>query len=601
MNFIMWRNILTALLFGAFLLLLLVPPASAGRAETVLQINYDPVKETVSQLIWNEMKKNDIVGLSIALVDDQRVVWTQGFGYADVRKDIVATPETVYRIGSLTKALTAVATMQLVEQRKLDIDKPLKTYLPEFSIRTRFSNAPITLRNLLTHHSGLPSDYQKGMWSKKPEPFTRIIDLLRDEYAAYPPRFIFSYSNIGYDLIGSVIERTAGHDFGLSMQNSLLYPLGMRSSGFTPPAVTWLLSAGYYRGSEMDDPPLRDIPAGGLYSTVLDLSRFMEMIFANGMSNGRQIMNAKTLAEMFAPQNSNVPLDLGFRVGLGWMLGDLGEVDIRNAGPVAHHAGSTLTFRSQLIVLPRHKLGVVVLANTSTAGAVVSKVAVQALSLALETKAGIKQPLPARSPEVNGVLPQEIQKNYAGNYASLVGLAEITPEKDRFRLEVMDKTFNLVPHDNGKFGIKYVFLGLFPFSLAVLNSYEVSYAKVAGREILRASIKSSDLLIAEKIQPTPVPTAWKARAGKYTIQNLGNDVSIFEKIRLRYDGTWLLLECSMPFHFKGTYRFPLKPVSDTEAILTGLGGRSMGETVRVVTVKGKELLSYSGYLLGKEE
>jgi CubicO group peptidase (beta-lactamase class C family) len=596
------RTSVKALLLSAFLPFLTAASAFGGKAEPVLQINYDSVKESVSQLIQSEMKKNDIVGLSIALVDDQRVVWTQGFGYANERKDIAATPETVYRIGSLTKVFTAASIMQLVEQDKLNIEKPLKTYLPEFSIRTRFgSAAPITLRNLLTHHSGLPSDYQKGMWSKKPGPFTRMVDLLKDEYAAYPPGFIFSYSNVGYDLLGSVIERATGQDYGLSIQNSLLYPLGMRNSGFTPPALTWLLSAGYYRGSERDDPPLRDLPAGGMYSTVLDLSRFVEMVFANGVSNGRQIMQDKTLTEMFRPQNSNVPLDLDFRVGLGWMLGGLGEVDIRNAGLVAHHAGSTLMFRSQLIVLPRHKLGAVVLANTSTAGATVSRIAAQALSLALEMKAGIKQPLPEKSPEVRGVLPQDIQKKFAGNYASLVGLAEIGSETDHFHLEVMDKTFHLVPRENGKFGVKYVFLGLIPFNIAVLDNYEISHAIVAGHEILRASIKSSNLLVAEKIQPVPVPASWQARAGKYSIQNLGNDVSVFEKIRLRYDGTWLFLECTMPFHFKGTYRFPLKPVTDTEAVLSGLGGRSMGETVRVVKAGGKELLSYSGYLLSRDD
>jgi CubicO group peptidase (beta-lactamase class C family) len=596
------RNIVTALLFGAFLLLLLTAPASARKADTVLQINYDPVKETISQLIRNEMKKNDIVGLSIALVDDQRMVWAQGFGYANERKDIAATPETVYRIGSLTKVFTTIAAMQFAEQDKINIDKPLNTYLPEFSIRSRFSDsAPITLRDLMTHHSGLPSDYQKGMWSKKPEPFTTVVNLLKDEYTAYPPGFIFSYSNIGYDLLGHVVERAAGQDFGLHIQSTLLQPLGMRHSGFTPPAVTWLLSAGYFRGSEMDDPPLRDIPAGGMYSTVLDLSRFMAMLFGNGISNGRQIVKSKILPELFKPQNTNVPLDLGFRVGLGWMLGGLGEVDIRNAGIVAHHPGSTLTFRSQMVVLPRHKLGVVVLANSSTAGAVVSKIASQALALALETKAGIKQPFPEKSPEIEGALSPDIRRNFIGHYASLVGIAEISLETDHLHLEALNKTFQLVPHADGRFGVRYVFLGLFPFNLGALEYYEISYAKVAGHEILRASTKGSDLLIAEKIQPVPVPAAWQMRAGKYTIQNQEADVPIFEKIRLRYDGTWLFLECSMPLLFRYSFRFPLKPVSDTEAVLAGLGGRSMGETMRVVTVRGKELLSYSGYLLGREE
>ncbi|HUK99834.1 MAG TPA: serine hydrolase domain-containing protein [Nitrospirota bacterium] len=567
-----------------------------------MQINYDSVKTTVSQFIWKEMKKNDVTGLSIALVDGQRVVWAQGFGYANERKDIVATPETVYRIGSLTKIFTALATMQLAEQEKLSIDEPLKTYLPEFSIRTRFNvEVPITLRELMTHHSGLPSDLQKGMWSKKPDSFTTVVNLINDEYMAYPPGYIFSYSNIGYDLLGHVLERVSRQDYSLYIQSALLHPLGMQHTGFTPPAETWLLSAGYYKGTEMDDPPLRDIPAGGMYSNVLDMSKFMAMLFNNGNLNGRQIIKPATLAEMFKPQNSHVPLDLGLRIGLGWMLGGLGEVDILNAGSVVHHAGATLMFRSEIIILPRHRLGAVVLANSSSSGRVVSKVAVQALITALEAKTGIKQPLADKPEEADIILSPEVKQNYTGDYASIVGLAEITPSPDRFMVEALNRTFQLVPHANGKFGVKYVLLGLFPFSLAELDNYEVSYSKVAGHEILRASTRSSDLLIAEKIQSTPVPTAWQMRIGRYKIENLGDDFPLINKFAIRYDSGFLFAECSMPFFFKSTLRFPLKTISDTEVILAGLGGRSMGETIRAGKINGKEKLFYSGYVLVHEE
>lgn len=598
-----FQSNIVALFLGVILSFSITSFADAGeKADVVLQINYDAVKETVSQIIWKEMRKNDVTGLSIALVDGQRVVWAQGFGYADERKDIAATPETVYRIGSLTKVFTALAIMQLAEQGKLGIDEPLKTYLPEFSIHSRFNDeVPITLRDLMTHHSGLPSDFQKGMWSKKPDSFTTVVNLIKDEYTAYPPGFIFSYSNIGYDLLGHVVERVSGQDYSLYVQSALLQPLGMRHSGFTPPAVTWLLSAGYDKGTETDDPPLRDIPALGMYSTVLDMSRFMEMLFTNGILNNRQVITPATLMEIFKSQNSNIPLDLGLRVGLGWLLGGLGDVDILNAGPVAHHAGATLMFRSQIIMLPRHKLGVVVMANSSTGGRVVSRIAVQAVVTALEVKTGIKQTLLEKPEEVDVELSSEVKQAYSGDYASIVGIAEIIPRSDRFVVEALNRTFQLVPHANGKFGVKYVLLGLFPFSLAALDSYEISHVRIASHEILRASTKGSDLLIAEKIQPLPVPAAWQRRVGRYKIENVGDDVPLLSKFAIRFDNGLLLAECTMPFFLKSAVRYPLKTISDTEVILAGLGGRSMGETIRVVTVNEKEKLVYSGYLLGKEE
>src|SRR5512136_1519669 len=162
------------------------------RPENASRGDYGYTKEYISWLIKKEMNKNNITGLSIALVDDQKVVWAEGFGFADETNKAPATPETIYRAGSISKLFTATAAMQLVEQGRLDIDKPLQAYLPEFSVKSRFPDAgPITPRNIMTHHSGLPSDLLKGMWTKHPEPFENVVNLIRDEYTAYPPNYVF--------------------------------------------------------------------------------------------------------------------------------------------------------------------------------------------------------------------------------------------------------------------------------------------------------------------------------------------------------------------------------------------------------------------------
>jgi hypothetical protein len=298
---------------------------------------------------------------------------------------------------------------------------------------------------------------------------------------------------------------------------------------------------------------------------------------------------------MLKPQNTHIPLDLGLRVGLEWSLSGLGEIDIQGAGTVAHHAGATLLFHSQIIVLPEHRLGVVVLSNSSTSARVVNKAAVQAITLALETKAGIKQPEQKKPVEVEALLPQELLRQYAGQYASLVGLAEIKSKSDHLHAEVMNRTFQLTPCADGGFSMKYKLLGLFPFSLGELDYFELSRATVAGREILKVSTKSRDLLVAEKISPAPVPESWKKRVGEYRIDNPGDDFLPIENVHLRHEDGLLLMECEVPFFFKGKVRFPLRPISDTEAIFVGLG-RGMGETIRVVQINGREALIYSGYV-----
>ena len=569
-------------------------PVSVGRGD------YSKVAEYVSALARHEMKKRDVTGLSIALVDDQRVVWAAGFGYADKAGNVPASPDTIYRAASISKLFTATAAMQLVERGTMDIDRPLGDYLPGFSIRTRFADAaPITPRSIMTHHSGLPSDYRKGMWTRDPESFTRVADRVKDEYAANPPGTVYSYSNLGVTLLGDAIGKVAGRDFESHVGDTLLLPLGMTRSSFSPSADrTPLAAKGYRKGKEADEPPLRDVPAGGLNTSVLDLSRFVRMVFAGGKAGDRRIIKADTLAEMLRPQNEGVPLDLDFRVGLGWMLGGLGDVDLRDSGPVAYHGGATPLFHGQMIVLPERALGVAVLANSDTSGPVVRKVAAEALTLALEAKTGHRPPEREKTEGEEGSLSAEALQRYEGWYATLAGAVNVRKSSGGLRADVMNRTVRLIPRADGSLGLQYRFLGLFPVRIEALDGFVVTRTDVAGREILAARRHGRAFPIGERIRPAPVSARWLGRTGEYEVANPGGDAVLPEKVRLRADGGFLFVDFAIPLFFPGTATFAIAPVSETEAILRGIG-RGMGETVRVVTVNGEERISYSGYLLRK--
>jgi len=571
------------------------------RPESVGRGDYGKIAEYVSALVRHEMKKRDVTGLSIALVDDQRVVWAEGFGYADKAGNVPASPETVYRAGSISKLFTATAAMQLAERGRVDIDRPLADYLPGFSIRTRFAKPDfVTPRSIMTHHSGLPSDYLKGMWARDPEPFTRLVDRIKDEYAANPPGAVFSYSNLGVTLLGDAIEKVAGRDFASHVRDEILLPLGMSRSSFSPSADrTPFAAKGYRKGKEAEDPPLRDVPAGGLNASVLDLSRFVRMVLAGGKVGDRQIIKPETLAEMMRPQNADVPLDLDFSVGFGWMLSGLGDIDIQNAGPVAHHAGATLLFHGQLIVLPEKKIGVAVLANSSTAGRAVSKVATEALKLALEAKTGDRQPEREKPEGGGGSRSKEALQRYEGWYSTQVGAVNILKTSGGLRADVMNRTFRLIPRADGSFGLQYRLLGLFPIRIEELDGVGIARADVAGREILAAAMYGREFPIGERIRPVPVPAQWLGRTGEYEIANPGEDAVLPEKVRLRADGGLLFVDYSIPLLFPGTMSFAIAPISDTEAVIRGFG-RGMGETIRALSVDGEEMLLYSGYLLRKK-
>ncbi|MBA4389755.1 MAG: serine hydrolase [Syntrophus sp. (in: bacteria)] len=567
------------------------------RFATVSCADYECVKESISQLARKEMEKNKVTGLSVALVDDKGLIWAQGFGYADKENKIPATPQTVYRVASISKLFTATAIMQLAEQGKINIDESLTTYLPEFSIKTRFpGEGRITPRNLMTHHSGLPANLYKGIFSSKPEPFTKVIKEIKDEYLAYPPESVYSYSNLGVTLLGGVIERVSGKSYASYMDESILGPIGMDNSSFST-KTGMVVAKGYKDGDVTNELSIRDLPATGLLSSAVDLGRFMQMVLTGGISGEHQIIKRETLAEMLRPQNIKVPLDMGIYIGLGWALDGMGNTEIKNAGPVAHHGGSLPSFNSQLLVLPEQKLGVVVLTNSSTRPAV-DNVAIEALILALEVKTGIKQPRwvrPQKSPK--SLSPEEVSL-YTGHYATPIGLIKAYEKSDFLKAEIFGNTVSLIPRADGMLAMKYKLFGLIPISLRELDDVGVSRVVVAGREFLLARSQGLDMVFGEKISPPSVPEKWLDRIGAYEIVNAGNDVLFFDGVRIGRQDGFLLIEYYTPLLAEGSVKLPIAPVSDTEAIILGLGS-GMGETIRAITIDGKECLQYSGYQLRK--
>jgi CubicO group peptidase (beta-lactamase class C family) len=158
--------------------------------------------------------------------------------------------------------------MQLAEQGKLDIDQPLQKYLPEFSMKSRFANSqPITARTIMTHHSGIPSNYLKGLMSK---PYSSLAKDLKDEYVAFPPNYIFSYSNAAFTILGQTVATVSKKDYPVYIRDELLRPIGIQRSliAYFPLTDHPLISKNYSRGQEDEVYPLREIPAGGLCSNV---------------------------------------------------------------------------------------------------------------------------------------------------------------------------------------------------------------------------------------------------------------------------------------------------------------------------------------------
>jgi CubicO group peptidase (beta-lactamase class C family) len=544
--------------------------------------NYAYAQSYLTWLIKKEMADNDITGLSIALVDDQKLVWSSGFGFSDAEKETPATAKTAYRMGSIAKIITATAAMQKAERGEMDIDLPLARYLPDFSIKSRFHSADqITPRNIMSHHSGLPANFLNGMLSQNPKYFTTLVHDVRDEYVAYPPNFVFAYSNLGVTLLGAAIEHTSGQNYNQHIRNSIFAPLGMHTSYFSSQPDL----KGYRKGKVSEFLPLRDLPSGGLVSSVDDMSLFMKMVFADGRAGDVQILKPESLAEMFRPQNEQVPLDINLRMGLGWMLN---YTEVKGGGVVANHGGSLLNFHSELKILPERKLGVVIATNSAGGQGVVNKIAVEALKVMLEVKSGIVQP------EENHVpYPAEPAKAINGGYFDTVaGVVKVDTRFGNLNAELMGHSFQLAPDSDGWFGIKYNVLGLFPISFSPLDNIRLAMARIADRDVLIGSMGNETTLVGERLQPPSFRDSLLDYIGEYELVNQGMGIAP-TSLSLRYEDGMFIGECAFAQLPNIVFRVGINPISDTEALISGLGS-SRGETIRFHKDKTEKHMVYSG-------
>ena len=566
--------------------------ATPPSAESTRRGDYAYTVEHLSWFIDREMSKNDITGLSIALVDDQKIVWQQGFGYADLENRITATPQTVYRAGSIAKVFTASAAMQLAESGKLDIDHPLAEALPGFSIRSRFENAaPVTPRNIMFHHSGLPSNFLRGLYVREPARFDTVVDSIRDEHLNFPPNYVFSYSNLGMALLGAAIEKVGQQPFDAYMAQHFFTPLGMTSSSFEQKPIT----KAYDRHQEIEVFSLRDMPAANLLSNVIDLGQFLKMQFADGMAGEQRILTPGSVHEMVRVQNKGFPLAFGQYVGLGWMMSG---IDIPGGGPVASHGGSLPDSHSLMAMLPAHKLGVVVLTNSSTSHLAVTRISTQALRLMLAAKTGIARSAEAPAQAAERLPTQAELSQFDGYFDSMVGLAKISTSSGQIDVDAAGHQFRLVPHEDGLLTIKYKLFGMLPVRVGAFEDIRLSMASVEGHQIIVGRIGNESLIFGEKLYPEKIPEAFLNALGDYQIAGKIDGPSP-DWLRLKEDKGILVGEAYFPEVPDLLLRIAFRPVSENEVVTAGLG-TSRGDTLSLIKSGDEAMLRFSGIQLRRK-
>lgn len=329
-------------------------------------------EEIQSQLrmmeVWLEaqMSYRDIPGISVGIVYDQDLIYARGFGYSDRDHQIKASPQTIYRIASITKTFTATALMQLRDQGKLDLNDPIVHYLPWFTINNPFpDSSPITIWHLLTHTSGLPSEAAFPYWTDHKFPTQeQIIKTVQNQSLIYPTGTRYKYSNLGLTLAGMILEVASRQTYEQYIQQHILQPLGMIHTSVTlSEKDKKQLAVGYSHrlgdGKRMIMPFTDSkglTPAANISSTVEDLAIYASMQFRNEPLGGRQIVKGSTLKEMHRIQWIRPDWSRGR--GLGFEIWPIdGHI-------VVGHSGWVAGYQTRLAFIPESKIAVIVMTNS---------------------------------------------------------------------------------------------------------------------------------------------------------------------------------------------------------------------------------------------
>jgi CubicO group peptidase (beta-lactamase class C family)/D-alanyl-D-alanine dipeptidase len=472
----------------------LLPHAAPAQDSVPPRLDYAPVAQMLERFIAHEMADKDLPAISISLVDDQEIVWARGFGFARPRDSVLATAETVYRVGSVSKLFTDIAVLQLVERGALDLDAPLTRYLPGFRPSNPFGT-PVTLRHLLTHRSGLVREPPLGSYfDPSPPSLDSVVASLSRTTLVYAPETHVKYSNAAITAVGSVLEHTEGEPFTSYVQRAVLAPLGLTHSAFTPtPDITRHLATAYMwapDGRRFEAPTfqLGIGPAGSLYSTVGDLGRFVSMLFAGGQGAHDRILTRASLDQMWQPQFADSGATTGF--GLGFFVSSLDGH--RRVG----HDGAVYGFASDLQALPDDRLGVVIVTTLDVANTVIGRIADAALRAMLAVKAG--KPIP--EPVITSPLPPGRARQVAGRYV-----------RGERQIELQDRAgkLQLVP---GKGGAPLVMRQL-DDSLALDDprDFGLYLRPIAGGMLVRGD----SFTLRPLPKPDSLPARWAGLVGEY--------------------------------------------------------------------------------------
>ena len=403
--------------------------------ESVDSAIYNKTVEAAITMAEQLMQENSVPGMTIAFVDAQRdFTWTHSLGFADTENNnIPVTEDTLFSIASISKPFTAIAVMQLVEAGLIDLDEPLVTYLPDFSMLPNpalggdYEN--ITVRMLLSHTSGIYPDFLGNNAFTADEQYegflNQLVDFLSNQNMISEEGTVFTYSNSGFDLLGVLIATVSGYDnvfegFVNYTNEHIFAPAGMTRSTFGMTDELLAYYAKPYRDAETQEEMVfpNGLAGAGMFSTANDMATFMHILLDGGSFDGGQLLTSESLAGMMQTH------DFDFSGSMGGMTYGLGFMQRTNfeGFPTVGHGGTLPYYHSELVIDAESGIGVFVTVNSSSGISVSNQVAEGILQNAIyeKTRELNRAPSVIEADAVPVSLSAEVLKPYEGFY-QLIG------------------------------------------------------------------------------------------------------------------------------------------------------------------------------------
>ena len=406
----------------------------------------------IDKQVHRSMRKLHLPAFAITIVEDQDILCQKATGLIDLEKNLSASTNSVFKLWSLSKVFTAIEIFRESEEGLVDLNAPLKDYLPHFNIQNEYGDIEeITIKSLLAHRSGLPRNECLRIPAGENDCGTldRFEIATWDCLMAFPTGYRYKYSNLGYDLLGRVIEENRNQGYAQYMTSLLSDSLGMEKSTFDSQEITDsdLLVKGYeyHKGKflprvQMD---INSVPSGNLSASTEDISKFLQMVF-----QGELFEDIATMDLMFEDHYSR-PEDPE-TMGLGWKTTRLNNSELL----VWHDGGPSEGIGSVIALLPDRKLGIAMMGNsTEFSGATAIQLAIKILNHILADRYE-KIEKSTDTPERILVSRKDMER-YEGRYLAWGTKMDVKGKNKKMRGRIGGFGLNLIPLSETNFRVTH--------------------------------------------------------------------------------------------------------------------------------------------------